>query len=62
MGTRQNRNKDLSVTTRKRVAREKNQREKSEGNTDNTRGNCEARDPTKEKYNKGHIVIPYMQD
>ena len=38
-----------------------NQREQSDGNTNNTSGNPEGRDSTKEKYNKGHTVIPYMQ-
>ena len=38
-----------------------NQREQSEGNTDNTSGKPEERDSTKDRYNKGHIIIPYMQ-
>ena len=37
------------------------QGEESEGGTDNPSGNCEGRDSTKYKYNKGHIVIPYTQ-
>ena len=36
-------------------------REQSEGHTDNPSGNPEGRDSTKDKYNKGHTVIPYTQ-
>ena len=40
---------------------ENNQREQSEGNTDNTSINPEGRDSTKKRYNKGPIVMPYIQ-
>ena len=39
----------------------KKQGEQSEGDSDNPSGNPEGRDPTKEKWNKGHIVISYTQ-
>ena len=38
-----------------------NQREQIDGNTVNPCGNPEGKDVTKEKYNKGHIVIPYTR-
>ena len=37
------------------------QGELSEDDSNNLSGNPEGRDSTKEKYNKGHIVIPYIQ-
>ena len=37
------------------------QGEKSEEANDNPSGNPEGRDSAKEKYSKGHIVIPYIQ-
>ena len=36
-----------------------NQGELSEEDNNNPSGNIEGRDSTKEKYNKGHIVIPF---
>ena len=38
-----------------------NKGEQSEGDTDNPSSNPEGRDSTKDKYNKGHIAIPYTQ-
>ena len=37
------------------------QGEQGEGDTDNPSINPEVRHSTKEKYNRGHIVIPYTQ-
>ena len=39
-----------------------NQGELSEEDSNNHSSNTEERDSTKEKYNKGHIVIPSMQE
>ena len=36
-----------------------NEGEPSEEDSNNTSGNTIGRDSTKEKYNKGNIVIPY---
>ena len=37
------------------------QGEPSEKDSNNPSGNCIRRDPTKNKYNKGHIVLPYTE-
>ena len=38
-----------------------NQAEQSENDSNNPSSNPEGWDSTKEKYNKGHVVIPYKQ-
>ena len=38
-----------------------NQGELSEEDSNNPSSNTTGRDSTKEKYNKGHIIIPYTQ-
>ena len=40
---------------------ENNWGEQGEGEPDNTCGYSEGRDPTNEKFDKGHIVIPYTE-
>ena len=39
---------------------ENNQNEQSGENSYNNNGNPEGRDTTKDRYTKGHIVIPYI--
>ena len=38
-----------------------NLNEQSEGNNDNSNGDPEGRDTIRDRYTKGHIVIPYTK-
>ena len=52
----------LLGTTRMGATWETTRMNKVGGNNDNNNGDTEGRDITKNRYTKGHIVIPYMQE